>query len=125
MLFFCSEFVYCLLLVLFARLEYDRREVGAVGRVGEVLRFKTYCAAAWERSSVLALVAVGPVVGVELYARFCCVNFHHAAAYGFGHACREAKLAFLLLVENITMVVARAVAYLLVVGVDVAAYGFG
>ena len=111
------------MLVLLARFKDNGWEVGAVGRVGEVLRLETYGAAAWERGSVLAFVTVCPVVCIELYSRFSSVNFHYAAAYRFGYTCGEAKLAFLFLVENITMVVARAVAYLLVVCIDIAAYG--
>ena len=60
---YCSEFINRLLLILFAWIEYHRREVGVIGRIGEVLSFKTDTASSWEGGPMLSLVAVCPVVG--------------------------------------------------------------
>ena len=125
MLFLYAELVNGLLCVLFTRLENNRREVRAVRRVGEVLSLEADGTAARECGSVLAFVAVGPVVCIYLYSGFCGVNLHCASAHRFCYAGCIAQFSLLFLVENEAVVVAGTVLYLLVVGIDVAAYRFG
>ena len=90
-----------------------------------MLCLETYRTAPWECCTMLTLVAVGPVVCIELHAGFCCVNFHDTSAYRLFNTCGKAKFAFLFFIENEAMVVAGTVAYLLVVSIYVLTYRFG
>ena len=85
-----SEFINCFLLILLARVQHHRGEVGAVGRIGEVLCLKADATSSWEGGSMLPFVAVGPIVGVELYARFGGINLHRATRYRFHNTCGKA-----------------------------------
>ena len=64
-----AKLVDGLLGVFLTRVEHYRWEVGMVGTVGEVLALQADGASTREGGSVLSLVAVGPVVRIELYAR--------------------------------------------------------
>ena len=86
---YCSEFINRLLLILFTWVEYHRREVGVIGRIGEVLSFKADATSSWEGSPMLSLVAVCPVVGVELHTWFGGINFHCATRCWFHYSCCE------------------------------------
>ena len=89
-----------------------------------MLRLEAERTAAAEGCSVLAFVAVCPVVGVELHARFGGIDLHGASAFRLRDFGGERKLAWLALVEHIAMVVAGAVLDLLAVGVvDALAHG--
>ena len=78
-----------------------------------------------EGGSVAAGESVGPVVGVELYAWLGGVDLHGAAVLGLDDACGKAQFASLILFEHEAVVVAGAILDLLIVGIDVAAYGLG
>ena len=85
-----SEFINCFLLILFAGAQNHRGEVGAVGRIGEVLCLEADATSSWEGGSMLPFVAVGPIVGVELYARFGGINLHRAPRYRLHNPCGKA-----------------------------------
>lgn len=93
-----------------------------VGGVGEVLGLEAESAATWEGGTVLAAVAVGPVVGVELHGGLGGVNLHSAAADGLGDAGGKCEFAYFFLVDDVAVVVAGTVANLLVIGVPAFAY---
>ena len=94
-----------------------------VWSIWEMLCLKAYSRASWECRSVLSLVAVSPVVSVKLYSRLCCVNLHGSATYRLCNLGGKAQLSFLFLVQNIAMVVACAILYLLVIGINILTYG--
>ena len=85
-----SEFINCFLLILLAWVQHHRGEVGAIGRIGEVLCLKANATSSWEGGSMLPFVAVGPIVGVELYARFGGIYLHRAARYRLHNPCGKA-----------------------------------
>lgn len=113
-----------LLRVHLAGVENDGREVGMVGRIGEMLALQTDGRAARERSSALPLVAVRPVVGVELHARLGGIDGHGAPAVRLFDTRSQCQFARLMLVEHEAMVVTRAVPQLLIIVVDVPPDGF-
>ena len=87
---FCSEFVNGFLLILFARVEHHRGEVGAIGRIWEVLCFKADTTSSWEGGTVLSFISICPVVSVELHTRFGGVNLHCATRIGLCNPCSKA-----------------------------------
>ena len=70
------------LLVLVARQQYGRGEVGTVGRVGEALGFEAYGTAGGEGGSVSALETIQPVARIELHGHFGGIDLHGASAHG-------------------------------------------
>ena len=97
-LFLDTEPIDSFLLILFARLQNDRWEVGMVRTVREVLRLETDGTAAWECRSVLPFIAVGPVICIELYTRFGSIDLHCASADGFFDTSCKAEFAFFFLI---------------------------
>ena len=111
--------------ILTTRLEHYRGEIGVVGRVGEVLCLETDGAATWEGGSVLTFVAIGPVVGINLYARLGGKHLHGASAYGLSNLGSKAQFAFFFFVQHKAVVVSGTVLYLFVVGINILSHSFG
>ena len=74
---------------------------------------------------MLAFVAVGPVVAVDLHTRLGRIDFERAATDGLGQLGGIAQLALFPLVQHEAVVVAGAVLNLLVVGINVLTDGLG
>ena len=118
-LFDDAEPIDGLLLVFLIRAQHDRWEIGVVGRVGEVLCLKTDGAPSREGCTVLSLVAVSPVVCIDLHSRFRRIYFHCSPAVRFNDACGKREFALFLLVQHKAVVVAGSVLDLFVVGINV------
>ena len=98
-------------------------EVWMVRCVRELLCLEANSAAAWECGAMLTRDTSQEVACIHLQAWFGGVNLHCAATNRILDLCCETQLAFLFLIENEVVVVALSVLYLLVVGIDVLAYG--
>ena len=98
-------------------------EVWMVRCVRELLCLEANSAAAWECGTMLTRDTCQEVACIHLQAWFGGVNLHCAATDRILDLCCETQLAFLFLIENEVVVVALSVLYLLVVGIDVLAYG--
>ena len=118
-LFGNAETIDGLLLVLLAGIENDGREVGTVGRVGEMLALKAYCRATWEHRTVPTLIVIAEVVGVNLHSWLGGEHFQGSAALRFRQSGGKAQLALFALVKHKAVVVALSVLDLLVVGINV------
>lgn len=124
-LLFYAKFVYGLLRIFTFGFKHYRWEIWVIGGIGEVLSFKTDCATTGECSSILTLVAISPIVCIDLYTWLCCINLHSTTAHGFNDFCSKTKLSFFFLIKNKAMVVASSIPDLLVIGVYVLANNFG
>lgn len=124
-LFIGAEFINGLLHINFTGLQLGAWEVCTVGRVGEVLGLKAQARVLAKSGAMLTLVTVCPIVAIELNTGFCGPALHGAAGGGFYHRGCQCEFAGFVLVQNIAVVIAGAVLYLLVIGGNIATYGLG
>lgn len=118
-----AELIDSLLGVDFARVEDNAGEMRLIGAVREVLGFEAEATTTREGGTELALVAISPVVSVELHGGLGGVNLHGAAALGLGHTSSEGELTNFLLVDNEGVVVASTILNLLIIAVPIGTYG--
>lgn len=122
-LFVCAELIDSLLGVDLTRIEDNAGEPGLIGTVGEVLGFKAETTATGEGGTELTLVAISPVVSVELHGGLGGVNLHGATALGLSDAGSKGEFTNFLLIDNEGVVVASTILNLLIIAVPIGAYG--
>ena len=105
-----------------ARVQDNRREMSLIGRIREMLCFEADSTPFGEGCSVPAAETVGPVVCIDLYARFSGIYFQTASAFRFHTFGCEGQCTGFLLVQHVAMVVTGSVNQLLERFIDAASH---
>lgn len=99
--------------IFFTGFEEALREIGLIGCVGIILRFKAEAAAFFHGNALFACRTVEEVSGIELHTGQSCINIHFYAAFGAENTRTLAKFTHRA-VHAVVMIVAAGKGKLLV-----------